>query len=411
MRGLRNSWSKAGLLSLPVAATLALVPSARAERAHELSRVDLRHVMLNPDGATAPLADGRRARLTLQPELQQAALKLLKLADPVRGAVVVVHAPTGKVLVWAEYQRGSEHPAGLLYQASAPAASVFKIVTTAALLERAKLGPATKVCIAGGTHGIERRHLEAARSRRRQCSPFWLALGHSRNAVYAQLATRYLMRDDLLDYADRFGFGHAVAFEADVPMGSLVVPYNDLEFARSAAGFRGSTLSPLGALTLSYTVATGGEAVRLRILEDPEESDAGPEREVLGRVIEKRTAEELTRMMEITVRSGTSREVFHDDTGRSYLCQIRVAGKTGTLKPPSGSTTSSWFTGFAPSRTPEIVLSVLMQNGRVWRRKANEIARDLLRIHFAERGLCRSGDPLAEAAPSREPRRGGGSED
>jgi cell division protein FtsI/penicillin-binding protein 2 len=373
--------------------------------------VDLRHLMVSQDGATAPLSDGRRARLTLEPELQQAALKLLKLADPVRGAVVVVHAPTGKVLVWAEHQRGSEHPAGLLYQASAPAASVFKIVTTAALLERAKLGPATKVCIAGGTHGIERRHLEAARSRHRQCSPFWLALGHSRNAVFAQLATRYLMRDDLLDYADRFGFGHAVAFEAEVPMGSLAVPYNDLEFARSAAGFRGSTLSPLGALSLAYTVAAGGEAVRLHVLEDAGESAAEPGREVVGRVIEKRTADELTRMMEITVRSGTSREVFHDDTGRPYLCQIRVAGKTGTLKPTSGSTTSSWFTGFAPSRNPEIVLSVLVQNGPVWRRKANEVARDLLRIYFAERGLCRSGDPLAEAAPPREPRRGGGNDD
>jgi penicillin-binding protein A len=392
-----------------LAAGFAVVPRAHAEGTSDPPRVDLRRMAIGPDGASAPLPDGTRARLTLDPELQQVALKLLKFADPVQGAVVVVHAPTGKVLVWAERQRGAEHQPGLLYQASAPAASVFKIVTTAALLERAKLDPETKVCIAGGTHGIERRHLEAAHVRGRQCSPFWLALGHSRNAVFAQLATRYLMRDDLLEYADRFGFGHAVAFEDEVPMGSLTVPYNDLEFARSAAGFRGSTLSALGALNLAYTVATGGEAVRLHILENDAEVD--PAREVLGRVIEKRTADELTRMMEITVRSGTSREVFHDDTGRPYLCHIRVAGKTGTLKPPGGSTTTSWFTGFAPSRNPEIVITVLLKNGRVWRRKANEVARDLLRVHFAERGLCRSGDPLAEAAPAKTPRRGGGSED
>jgi cell division protein FtsI/penicillin-binding protein 2 len=367
--------------------------------------VMLRELTVDEQSASAPLTGGGRARLTLDPHLQQAAHKLLKLADPVQGAVVVVHAPTGKVLVWAERQHGSEHPPGLLYQARAPAASVFKIVTTAALLERAKLSPSLRVCYDGGIHGIERRHLDPPRSGG-QCGPFGLALGHSRNAVYAQLATRYLMREDLLEFAERFGFGQPVPFEAEVPMGTLEVPYNDLEFARSAVGFRGSRLSPLGALRLAYAVAAGGENVRLRILEkDAGENSTASEREVLGRIIDRRTAEELTRMMEATVRSGTSRSVFQDDNGRPYLCQLRVAGKTGTLRPNHGTTTTSWFTGFVPSRHPELVVTVLMLNGRLWRRKANEIARDLMRVYFAERGACQSGDPF-KVAESEGPREG-----
>ena len=98
------------------------------------------------------------------------------------------------------------------------------------------------------------------------------------------------------------------------------------------------------------------------------------------------TAWRLTRMMEVTVHSGTSLSAFSDEHGRSYLGSIRIAGKTGTLQASPSGPTTSWFSGFAPSRAPKVVVSVLLQNGKVWRRKANEVARDLLRQYFADRG-------------------------
>jgi cell division protein FtsI/penicillin-binding protein 2 len=42
--------------------------------------------------------------------------------------------------------------------------------------------------------------------------------------------------------------------------------------------------------------------------------------------------------------------------------------------------------GFAPSRAPEIAISVLAVNTPTWRAKANVIARDVLRAYFAARG-------------------------
>jgi cell division protein FtsI/penicillin-binding protein 2 len=46
---------------------------------------------------------------------------------------------------------------------------------------------------------------------------------------------------------------------------------------------------------------------------------------------------------------------------------------------------ASWFIGFAPSRQPEIVVSVMLENGPVWRRKAKQVARDFLRGYFQDR--------------------------
>ena len=92
----------------------------------------------------------------------------------------------------------------------------------------------------------------------------------------------------------------------------------------------------------------------------------------------------LRRMMEFTVHSGTSLEAFSDPGGRSYLGGTRVAGKTGTLRPNVNGPTTSWFIGFAPSRAPELVVSVMLDNSPVWRRKANHVARDVFRAYFSE---------------------------
>jgi cell division protein FtsI/penicillin-binding protein 2 len=105
-------------------------------------------------------------------------------------------------------------------------------------------------------------------------------------------------------------------------------------------------------------------------------------------------------MLEVTVETGTSRGAFTAPDGRRYLPAIRVAGKTGTLRPGRGDDTmTSWFVGFAPSRSPEIVISVMLVNGRTYRRKANEVARDLLRAYFHAHGRAQTvSDPFAETA-------------
>jgi cell division protein FtsI/penicillin-binding protein 2 len=190
-----------------------------------------------------------------------------------------------------------------------------------------------------------------------------------------------------------------VPFDWPAPIGSARVPYNDLEFARAATGFRGSTLSPLGGAYLATLIARGGTGIRLRMVARTDEFEAPREPEPLVRALSATTAYRLTRMMEVTVHSGTARTAFSDGEGRSLLPGIRVAGKTGTLRPLSGTTTTSWFVGFAPSRKPEVAVSVLLNNGEVWHNRAAEVARDVLRAYFRGRGHPGVRDPLATDVP------------
>jgi len=396
------SWVRSrALRAVPLMATMAALPATRAGAAEPRPALDLDRIAQRDGRWVAPLASGGDARLTLDSDLQRAASKILAAANPVRGGMVMLDAHTGKVLAWTESARdGRRHQ--VLTTSRVPAASVFKLVTTAALFETTSLSPQEQICISGGSHGIERRHLDAPRGDTIECSPFAYAIGYSKNAVFAQLATHRLLRNSLLDTAQALGFNGLVPFDIDVPVGTLEVPYGDLDFARTAAGFQGSTLSPLGGAYLATVIAHGGQAIKLRVTEPPatasgDEADqpSSDDVQVVGRVLKPLTAARLRRMMEVTVRSGTCRHAFSDASGRPYLGNMRVSGKTGTLRPEANEGMTSWFIGFAPSQNPEVVISVMLENGAVWRHKANELARDLLRNYFHAHGRPWISDPLA----------------
>ena len=395
-------WTRAAVpVALIIAALGRVAPCPAQSSPPTPLRVDLRRLSYASDGVHAHLVDGTPARLTLDVDLQRTANRLLANARPARGAIVAVDARSGRVLVWAE--RGST-PRGrgdVLLEARSPAASVFKVVTAATLLESAHVQPSQQVCTSGGEHRIQLKHLHRPHQGVAECGPFATALGRSRNAVFAQLATRYLKPGQLLATGEALGFNGEVPFETEVPVGRLTVPDDALGFARTATGFEGSTLSPLGGAYLAYVVASGGQAVRLRIVDSAGDYQAPKRREVLERVLRPSTATQLRKMMEVTVRSGTCWRAFTDDSGKRYLPGISVAGKTGTLWVSSARTTTSWFIGFAPSRHPRIVVSVMLDNGRLWRRKANELARDLLRSYFEAPPRPDTALPSAAASPAK----------
>jgi len=370
-------------------AVAALALLGAAEPQPRPPAVDLSRARVDGARMVAPAGRAGLAELTLDPALQRDAERLLDEAHPNAGAIVAIDVRSGRVLVWAERRRDGRGPS-VITTPHAPAASVFKLVTTAALFERTDVTPSDRVCIAGGMRSIERRHLDPPRGGDAHCDSFFHALGHSRNAVYAQLATHRLMRADLIEVAERIGFNGHVPFDFKVSLGTLEVPYEDLEFARTAAGFRGSTLTPLGGAYLASVIATGGLAPRFRVIERSGSYAAPEGLETEGRVLSAKTAQRLERMMEVTVSSGTARSAFHDDLGHPLLASVQVAGKTGTLHPSDaqGEGLASWFIGFAPARSPSIVVSVLLENGAVWRKKAVEVARDVLRSHFAAHGVA-----------------------
>lgn len=354
-----------------------------------LTDVDLAHMDDRREVVSAPAHGKRTAELTLDPVFQRAAESILRRGNVYEGAVVMTDIRTGRVLVWASYNRG--RPRDIVREATAPSASIFKIVTGAALVE-AGVPLNNKFCYHGGLHGITRNLLEPDEKRDKYCATLGMAMGRSLNVVFARLAVKHLDQDKLTATAGRLGYGLDIPFDVPIDPSNIELPDDELEFARASAGFWHTKLSPFQGANMAQTIANGGEMIRSYIVDrviDEDETElykAPTERHVFKRVLDERTAWAVARMMEQTVRNGTSFRTFHDRAGRPFLGDTRVAGKTGTLSKKNPETLYTWWVGFAPADKPEVAVSALVLNRGPWRIKGTHVASDMLRIYFADQG-------------------------
>jgi cell division protein FtsI/penicillin-binding protein 2 len=333
------------------------------------------------------------------PKYQRAANRLLRDGAVAEGAIVMTDVKTGRVLVWSNYSE--EAPLrDLAREAFAPSASVFKIVTGAALVENG-LTPATRECYRGGKSRVDDGDFIRDERRDKWCATLSEAMGRSLNVVFARHALDHLEKDEIESIASRLGWGREIPFDVPVEKSRLELPDEPNELARTAAGFWHTTMSPFQGANLATTIANDGEMIELHIVDKVRDGQGemyqGPsERRVLGRAIEEKTARAVTTMMESTVEHGTSFQTFHDRAGRSYLPDIPVAGKTGTLEGKGYLFT--WWVGFAPADQPEIAVSVLVANRGDWKVKGTQVASDMLRVYFADKGRKGVVDPTARSA-------------
>jgi cell division protein FtsI/penicillin-binding protein 2 len=362
-----------------------------------LKGLDLTRISYDETGAaTASLSDKKTARLTLDPGLQRFALALLAVHKLPEAAIVVMETQTGRILAYAS-RLDSGPQRDLNVEATAPAASVFKIVTGSSLVENAQLGPDTKECYSGGEHGIEQRDLEPDPKRDRWCTTLAGAMGRSVNTVFARLALQKLAPAQLEASARALGFGESLPFDVAVQQSQLNVPPDNLGYARMAAGFWNTTLSPVHAATLSATIARGGEGIRPMIVNDVVDAAgnviwSAPPSPTLKRAMQTTTAQAVTTMMDRTVSDGTSYRAFHDAAGTPFIPSVPIAGKTGTLTDNATGRFYTWFTGFGPSRTEpnapankkQVAIAVLVVNRPTWHVKANVLAREMLRAYFTD---------------------------
>src|SRR5262249_13048532 len=205
------------------------------------------------------------------------------------------------------------------------------------------------------------------------CASLAAGVARSNNAILGKLAVRTLDSKVLTRYAAAFGYGRTL------PLGrpsTADIPDDPLEFARAAAGFWHTELSPLVGAVLAATIATGGLAVTPYVTDEP-----GEEKAPAPRVLDAATAQAGARMLAATTETGTARGAFHDGAGRRWL-RVRAAGKTGTLsrRPVAGLSPLdfSWFVGFAPAERPTVIVSVLLATTPQHHARAATLARDIL---------------------------------
>jgi len=325
------------------------------------------------DHYVAPLGSGR-AVLTTVPRLQGRIEKILADYRVPWAAAVLLDPATGRVLAMAEHSQREPGKRGLSLDARAPAASVFKIVTSAALLHRG-FEPGAEVCYNGGQHRVMPANLTDDPRRDRRCLSLSSALGKSANVVFAKLADRGLNAGLLRAEADRFLFNQAIPFAQPIETSRAVIPEEPFALATTAAGFGQVRLSPLHGALVAAIIANGGVFVPPDVVASTTgavmPTMTGPRR-----VLDERVAAELAAMMRTTVTEGTGRRAFRAPRSRlSSMQGLTVAGKTGSISEANPFRDYTWFVGFAPAENPKVAFAVVVMNDRSWRVKAPYVAR------------------------------------
>jgi len=325
------------------------------------------------DRYVAPLGAGR-AVLTTVPRLQGRIEKVLAEYRVPWAAAVMLEPGTGRVLAMAEHSQREPGRRGLSLEARAPAASVFKIVTSSALLRRG-FEPGAEVCYHGGQHRVRPALLADDPRRDRRCLSLSSALGKSANVVFAKLADRALNATLLRAEADRFLFNQTIPFAQHVETSRAEIPEEPFALATTAAGFGPVRLSPLHGALVAAIVANGGVFVPPRVVASSSGAEPVPA-EAPRRVLDERVAAELASMMRTTITEGTGRKAFRAPRSRaSALTGLTVAGKTGSLSERDPFRDYSWFVGFAPADNPRVAFAVVVVNDHDWRVKAPWVAR------------------------------------
>lgn len=343
--------------------------------------VDLQKIVRDGDRYVYALPDGRRAVLTLDPDLQELAQKLLDESRAPRGAIVAM-ATDGRILAMAG--RRTEEPKGarkgtfdwrLATEAWGPSASIFKLVTASALVE-AGVDPDDKVCYHGGKRSVLEHNLKDDK-RDSACEDLAYGVAHSQNAIIGKLAYQKLEPSALTAAAGALGWTAKLPPHLPGIVGEFTQPAaRDLEHARIAAGFKNAKLSVLGGALVASTFAADGQQPVPRLVASIDNVPlvAPPAR----RMIPAATAQAVAKMMAQTCVHGSAAKIFQRKK------KVAVAGKTGTLtRTEPFYMEHSWFVGFAPVEKPELVISVLLGNPESWHLRGHEAAKRMVDRAFA----------------------------
>jgi cell division protein FtsI/penicillin-binding protein 2 len=299
---------------------------------------------------------GRTVYLTLNPKLQSDIDAMFRNYKPSYGALVALDPHTGAILAAAGSTRGGTD-SSMLGRATFPAASLIKVVTAAAAVERGKLNGGSIVNFRGGLHTLGMSNYFPATKLDRNQMSLGNALGKSCNPVFARIAFNNLQPSILKNYAEKFGFNQSLDADFPIQQSKFWIGPTEFDYARAAAGFDGARISPVHAASLAAAFGNGGDVLRPYLINEVINSEGQiifkNNRNVVSRAVTEDTANEVKDMMLETCRTGTAKRHF-------TRTPISVAGKTGTLKGDEPKGLYHWFIGVAPAHNPRIAVASLV---------------------------------------------------
>jgi len=315
---------------------------------------------------------------SLIPNLVDYGATTLKNASVDVAAIVLIDNTTGKII---SMNSKSKNKNSILHSYF-PAASIFKIISSAAVLEKAKIPTNKKIYFRGGNYTLNSNNYLANKALDKRSFNFDTALAKSINPVFSRLSLKHLNNKDLAEYAYKFGFNRDLKFDIPINESSASLKSNTkLNFARLSAGFGNVNLNPIHAAAIMSSLSNNGRFAHIslvdKIVTQENKTIYKHQKKSLFPFIKSETSKTLLKMLSKTTETGTAAKAF-----KNWKHGIKISSKTGTLtgKNPEGLT--RWFIASAPAENPKVSLAVVTVKARNTSSKATSIGYKILNNYF-----------------------------
>jgi hypothetical protein len=342
------------------------------------------------------VADNKRyvVHYSIDSCVQHTGENLLKQYHPKYGALVAMDCKTGRVLALVSYNRPTEPQLGndLYVKSIFPAASVFKTITAAAAIEKAGLGPDSKLQLTGRRYTLYKFQLKQDLA---VSEPVTLeqAYAFSMNPIFGRIGVYIIGTSGLKEYIDKFGFNSAIPFDLENENAHAQVNANDslMAVAEIASGFNQKTrMSPLFGAMLASGVSENGK-MPVPFFVDSITCGGGDSctlyrsRSRTWRTpIKANTAACIKSMMMRVAQYGTARSSFKYIKHSAMFDNIDYGGKTGTIDEDKLGKID-WFIGFASHPTNQnqrIAVGVVTVHDQYWTVHSSYIAAEIFRKYI-----------------------------
>ena len=322
--------------------------------------------------------------------LQQFMLENLDTSTSRYIGIVAMNPSSGRVLLMVGFDKTDQLDNPCI-NSRFPAASVFKIVTAAAAVEKCGFDSRSKLTFNGRKHTLYKSQLKDRTNKYTNRITFKDSFAQSINPVFGKIGALYLGKTVLEDYAHAFGFNRDINFEIPFAPSSISVSDKPYQLAEIASGFNRKTIiSPLHGALMASVVLNNGSLIEPTIVDQIVDKDGEliyqSPLTTIDRAITPRTSAVITGLMEATIKSGTCRKAFRGYRRDAILSRLNIGGKSGSIDNKTHDARFDWFVGFAEEKDgPEkIVISVIVAHEKYIGKRASHYARIAMKQYFRD---------------------------
>lgn len=354
----------------------------------------------------------------MQIKAEEVLIEIMKKTGKEKGVVIVSNPANGEIIsyaslpaydvnVFAEGIKSTDYEKLLNDQAKPllnrgmsgeyPSGSTIKMLVAAAALQEGVMSKKSTVLSSGGIHIGE------------WFFPDWKAGGHGVTNVIKALAESVntyfyiagggyqdrpgLGIDRLVAYFHAFGIGEEthVDFQKEragfLPspewkMTTRKEPWYIGDTYHVAIGQGDVLVTPLQVHMYTSYFAQNGVSYQPRMVHALQGKNNTTSASVIPpKVLKKDVVSQETVQI---VREGLRAGVTAGSSRRLSALPVEAAGKTGTAQWSSSKSPHAWFTGWAPYEHPQLVITVLIEEGEEGSRTAVAVAHDFLQWYFRE---------------------------